>query len=225
MAVANQMKVDAPSSVSLFTTEKSPCASRPDWPLANEISHIYSFKSDGAKYWLVQAECVAGSAAIPYSAHFLVGTGYPAPIKLKVEVNQTRDLLANEGYDLIPFQLSRGLLGIGIVGESRIALFDIKTGQQVGEALTAANVNLLSELYLLRNGTHLLQINKDGSLAIFAIADAKKILSGAIVDGEVIIADDTGRYDTSYEGASFVQLRFPGMPGLYNFIVGDLSLF
>jgi hypothetical protein len=103
MAVANQMKVDAPSSASLFTAEKSPC--RPDMPLANEVSHVYSFKSDGAKYWLVQAECVAGSAAISYSAHFLVGTRYPAPIQLKVKVNETRDLLETEGYGLIPFQL------------------------------------------------------------------------------------------------------------------------
>ena len=223
MAVANQMKVDAPSSASLFTTEKSPCM--PDMPLANEISRIYSFKSDGAKYWLVQAGCVAGSGAFPYSAHFLVGTRYPAPVQLKVKVNETRDLLETEGYDLVPFQLSRGLLGVGIVGESRVALFDIKTGQLVGQSLSATNVNLLSELYLLRNGTHLLQINKDGSLAIFAINGAKKILSGAIVDGEVVIADDAGRYDTSYEGASFVQLRFPGMPGLYNFRQFEKRLF
>ena len=37
------------------------------------------------------------------------------------------------------------------------------------------------------------------------------------VDGEIILYTPEAYYASSYEGAHFVQLRFPGLPGLYSF--------
>ena len=42
-------------------------------------------------------------------------------------------------------------------------------------------------------------------------------LSGRYVDGEIILYTPEAYYWSSYEGAHFVQLRFPGLRGLYSF--------
>ncbi len=91
--------------------------------------------------------------------------------------------------------------------------------------IETANLQLLSTMRLLQGGKHLLQLGRDGALTIFDISRGNRVLSGAVVDDEVVISDDTGKYDTTYEGASFVQVRFPGSPGIYNFRQFEKLLF
>jgi hypothetical protein len=43
------------------------------------------------------------------------------------------------------------------------------------------------------------------------------VLSGVHVDDEIVVTTDDGRYDTTYEGAMAVQVRFVGLRGLHTF--------
>ena len=66
-------------------------------------------------------------------------------------------------------------------------------------------------------GRHFVQLNRDGQFFLHEIATGRMALSGRYVDGEIILYTPEGYYWSSYEGAHFVQLRFPGLPGLYSF--------
>ena len=76
---------------------------------------------------------------------------------------------------------------------------------------------LLVELRLTADGKHLVQLNSDGRFFMHRVADGQRALIGAQVDDEIVIANDDGLYDTTYEGAQAVQVRFPGMRGLHRF--------
>ena len=71
---------------------------------------------------------------------------------------------------------------------------------------------------------HIVQLNDDGTYFVHRIDDGRSLLQGAYIDSEVVIMTEDGRYDTSYEGAQSVQLRFAGLPGLFAFRQFDTVL-
>ena len=71
---------------------------------------------------------------------------------------------------------------------------------------------------------HIVQINSDGQFYLHNIATKTLALAGRYVDGEIILYTPAGYYRSSYEGAHFVQLRFPGAPELASFRQFDALL-
>lgn len=62
------------------------------------------------------------------------------------------------------------------------------------------------------------QSNCDGQQFVFdGGANHAPILSGRVVDGEVMLYAPQGFYASTYEGAHFVHVAFPGLPGVHSF--------
>ncbi len=108
-----------------------------------------------------------------------------------------------------------GLLLLPIAAQ--LVIYDVNQDKvaKVIEGLVPHSNNL--DAYLTRDRRHVVQINADGRLAVFDVASGGRILGGRYIDDEIILYDDNGYYDATYEGAHFVNLKFPGDFGLYSF--------
>ena len=108
-------------------------------------------------------------------------------------------------------------LVIASVATRNIGIFDIKSGQKVALIAGMPQADLLEDVLLSIDQRHVIQLNSDGQFFLHEIATGRMALSGRYVDGEIILYTPEAYYWSSYEGAHFVQLRFPGLPGLYSF--------
>lgn len=95
---------------------------------------------------------------------------------------------------------------------------------------------LLSQVYLSNDAKHLVQLNDDGTFALHEVSKGYKLnpdtrpwdandrsisdtalLYGRYADDELVVWNDRGHYDATFEGAAQVFLRFPGASTLFTF--------
>ena len=112
--------------------------------------------------------------------------------------------------------LDRYLVVASVAGKA-IAAFDLRTDKVLAILKDVPQADLLEEVVLTSDAAHVIQINSDDQFFIHELASGRVVLSGRLVDDEIIAYTAEGYYWSSYEGAHFVQLRFPGLPGLYPF--------
>ena len=103
-----------------------------------------------------------------------------------------------------------------IISGAVAAIINLATNKREGSLIPIVGIELISEARRTTDGRHLIQVNSDGRIFIYRIADGKRVIDGAYVDDEIIVMTEDGRYDTNYEGAYSVQVRFPGMRGLFS---------
>lgn len=96
-------------------------------------------------------------------------------------------------------------------------IYDIAEDKELAVIRDIAQTDLLSDIVLTADNRHVLQINSDGQFFLYSIAQATQQLAGRYVDGEIILYTSEGYYWSSYEGAHFVQVRFPGLRENYTF--------
>jgi hypothetical protein len=96
-------------------------------------------------------------------------------------------------------------------------LLDLETDQirlfnrEIPEAATFADFAVTTD------GRTLIQVNSNGHLHFHDVASSKVALRGIDIDEELVIYDPRGYYAASPEGAQFVFLKFPGLPGYNSF--------
>jgi hypothetical protein len=88
----------------------------------------------------------------------------------------------------------------------------------------------MQRLSLAQDLKTLLKLDKDGGFQVIALEPAQRdkhghvthestrpniLLSGHVVDDEVVVWAPSGQFDSTPEGASHVALRFPGRSGEY----------
>ena len=61
------------------------------------------------------------------------------------------------------------------------------------------------------DGRVLLQLNNDGSLYVYSVAEQRRILSGVSIDGELVLYTDDGFYDGTPDGGRYVYRYFSGL--------------
>jgi hypothetical protein len=96
-----------------------------------------------------------------------------------------------------------------------VLLYDLKSDQILmfnRDVLAATNV---ADFGVTQDGRTLVQYNVGGQLYFYDVASGNLILRGSDIDDELIVYDSRGYYRASPEGAQFVFLKFPGLPG-YN---------
>ena len=103
------------------------------------------------------------------------------------------------------------------VAQKTITVFDLKTRRQIVLFKDVPQADLMEEVTLSRDGRYVVQLNSDGQFFIHEIEIGRLNLMGRAVDDEIIAYTPEGYYLSSYEGAHFVQLRFPGLRGLFPF--------
>ena len=123
-------------------------------------------------------------------------------------------------FDRVSVAFDRYLIATGVwtIDARRwVLIYDLQTNQirffnrDVAEAATVA------QLAITNDGRTLLQTNSNGHLFFYDVASEKLVLRGFEIDDELVVYDPRGYYVASPEGAQFVYLKFPGLPGYNSF--------
>ncbi len=189
--------------------------------LIDYISQIYQWDGPQGRRWLLQSVCFAGSAnMLNYSDMVLVseesgGARIASIDSALASKMRTMEVLDRANYAIFPHEDGHFFVA------SRIgrfaALINGRNRQRVGPILEIVQPELLAELRRTVDGKHVVQLNNDKQFFVYRLSDGKQIFRGALADNEVIAVTDDGFFDSSYEGATSVQVRFPGVAGLYTF--------
>ena len=123
-------------------------------------------------------------------------------------------------FDKVSVAFDRYLIATGVwtIDARRwVLIYDFQTNQirffnrDVPEAATVA------QFAITNDGRTLLQTNSNGHLFFYDMASEKLVLRGFEIDDELVVYDPRGYYVASPEGAQFVYLKFPGLPGYNSF--------
>ena len=192
--------------------------------LNNHLAGLWRWQAGGHGLWLMQLLTIEGSEAIGNGAILLLDGGQSGAASI-VNLSKALPGLWNGGYgvtrrqtQLKPQLFNDRYLVIGSVVAKTIAVYDVKEGRMLTLVKDAPQADLMMDVVLSADARHVIQINSDGQFFLFDIITGARALSGRYVDGEIILYTPEGYYWSSYEGAHFVQLRFPGLPGLFPFL-------
>lgn len=191
--------------------------------LTHHLEGLWRWQSEGNPLWLMQLFTIEGSGAFGQGALFLLegkrgGPGRVVNLSKALEGFWEGQYGGSAQQTRIKAQLffDRTLV-VAHVASRSIGVYDVKEGQKVALLQNIPQADLLEDVLLSADRRHVVQLNSDGQFFVHEIATGRVPLSGRYVDGEIVVYTPEGYYWASYEGAHFVQLRFPGLPGLYAF--------
>jgi caspase domain-containing protein len=191
--------------------------------LSNQLEGLWRWEVDGNPLWLMQLFTIEGSGAFGQGAIFLLegqrrAAGRVSNLSKALEGFWEGQYGSTAQQTRLKPQLFFGrYLVVALVASRSIGIYDIKAGQKLALIQNMPQADLLEDARLSVDGRHVIQLNSDGQFFLHEIATGRMALSGRYVDGEIILYTPEAYYWSSYEGAHFVQLRFPGLPGLYSF--------
>jgi hypothetical protein len=188
---------------------------------------VFQWRAITGDQWLVKHTCSAGRLE---DAHtdvdlYLFSEGSPNTLTLEDMFGKDDSLYltGHLGSQRLPeiqmrvYRISERFVAVAALFNHRVAVLDIDARQSVTVLDDLVDASLLAEIRLTEDGGHLTLLNSDGRFSVNRIGDGKRVLIGAYVDDEVVVATDDGLYDATYEGAQAVQVRFPGYDGLFRF--------
>ena len=191
--------------------------------LSDQMEGLWRWQVDGNPVWLMQLLIIEGSGAFGQGAIFLL-EGQKKTAGRVTNLSKALEGLWGGQYGstaqqtrLKPQLFFDRYLVVASVATRNIGVFDIKSGQKLALITDMPQADLLEDVLLSIDRRHVVQLNSDGQFFLHEIATGRMALSGRYVDGEIILYTPEAYYWSSYEGAHFVQLRFPGLPGLYSF--------
>jgi len=180
---------------------------------------IWHWRDQGLDRWLIHASCRDGTTHQRNGALAFVRAGMPDEVLNlfdAFEGNKADDLQSLQwalGDGARIFHLSDDFLAIEFGGEAFVV--SVKTGARLGAPIALIDSSLLAQFRLALGNRHLVQVNSDGRVFVYRLQDAQHVLSGVYIDSEIVLANDAGLYDSTFDGAQDVQVRFPGIAGLY----------
>ena len=191
--------------------------------VSDQLEGLWRWQADGNPLWLMQLLTIEGSGAFGQGAIFLL-EGQKNAAGRVTNLSKVLEGLWGGQYGstaqqtrLKPQLFFGRYLVVASVTTRNIGIFDVKTGQKVAMIGGMPQADLLEDVLLSIDQRHVIQLNSDGQFFLHEIATGRMALSGRYVDGEIILYTPEAYYWSSYEGAHFVQLRFPGLRGLYSF--------
>lgn len=95
----------------------------------------------------------------------------------------------------------------------RLIAFDLKAWKPVCVVAKPYNQAAIERLALMEGARAMAQINKGGAVEMYSCANATRMLSGILTDGELVVTDGSGRFDGSADASAYVELRIPGLQG------------
>jgi uncharacterized caspase-like protein len=128
---------------------------------------------------------------------------------------QVDDFVGHEGeIPPVPFRFPSGDVALLYVVYHQLLLSPVVQNDPV------CNLNGVREPETLqtvaRLGSNLiLLLNSTGDLDLFECPSGRHVISGALLDDELLVYTDQGWFDGSAEAASFVQVRLAGVRGRY----------
>ena len=195
--------------------------------LDETLEGMWRWQVKGRPVWFLQQWATEGNGGIGQGAITLLIGDVPGSAKTGAKIiDLTKPLEtfwagqygATDHQTQIKAQvyLDRYLV-LASVAASTIAVFDLDTNMPLGIIGDIPQADLLANVMLTADARNVIQVNSDGQFFNIEIASSRVAVSGRIVDDEIIAYTPEGYYWSSYEGAHFVQLRFPGLPGVFPF--------
>lgn len=192
---------------------------------AHDLELALRFQLDARVIWISRAVCRGGT----------LGSNLVSSASLNIFDSQT-DLPSHAAHRVDEFHtwganFSRGIFERGFeaklffdryvvtyaTGAGALIVFDLTTRTFLMKIDYARRGDLLEDVFLDADARYLYQLNSNGSFTVYDIARASPVLEGRYLDDEIVIWTATFHFDSTEEGAAFVELRFPGEPGQYSF--------
>ncbi|WP_439617738.1 caspase family protein [Shinella sp.] len=169
---------------------------------------------------LLFASCYAGSSRVSMAGLILVSPDLIVNIDRELVPEGASDDVSAFGWSstdaseirVFAVREDRILVSASYIGQA--AFIDTRTGKRVGNLVPLADPTLVRAMRLTRDSRFLVQLNHDGRFAVFRAETGERILGGAHIDDEIVVMLPDGRFDTTYEGAHALNVRFAGMPAL-----------
>ncbi len=110
------------------------------------------------------------------------------------------------------------------------AVYDINKRELIYHIINFPSPDVMQRISLSHDLKTLVKLDKDGGFQVIGLRPGQKyansdevdasqqvlvLLSGRVVDDEVVVWTPSGQFDSTLEGASHVALRFPGRGGEY----------
>ena len=225
----------ATEAIRLYTETSGGCIAEQGIkvPLVNEVETVYVAKSPSFTAWMLRTDCTNGASGA-YWAWLLIAPKARPPALFDLS-KLVRPSLDSSDADIAPYQrrnpgktdwpgtidgvgiaLDRYLIANGTWPGGRWGLvFDIEQGIVKCFIKNMASADGFGALAITRDGTRLIQANTDGQIVFYDVAGGEVVLRGVETDDELIVFDDNGYYLSTPDGAQFLHLKFPGVPG-YN---------
>jgi len=221
---------DAPHMCSSYVEDLEKMAGQPNDLRADHIDAVVEWESDGRHNLIIRFSCYDGSGGFGFSIvmHVTAGSsgriavlisgsagGVPTDPIHRIAIAQRWFSTGDDSLTVYP--LGGALVLLGTRARPEAALLDLRTKKRVHADLKLVDVSLMTAAHLTNDGRHLVQINRDGAVHVHRVNDGKTVLSGAVIDDEVIMVSPEGLFDASFEGAYSVNVRFPGLHGSFGF--------
>ncbi|MDB5599467.1 MAG: hypothetical protein JWN71_1511 [Xanthobacteraceae bacterium] len=223
-AFAETMRKRVPAAAKLFRKVKECGTDAPGGAVQIDplyVSQAFKWRDEQDTRWLVQTICKGGNAGFVTVDLYLTNEGRGGRVVSLADLTDAGNAQglkgAEESQRVRVFRVSDRLTALVVPLWEHVELIDAVTAQRVGVRIPLLRAALLSELRVTTDQRHLVQLNSDGRFVVYRIADGVRVLSGVHVDDEIVVTTDDGRYDTTYEGAMAVQVRFVGLRGLHTF--------
>ncbi len=108
-------------------------------------------------------------------------------------------------------RVGRDIFALLAASDHVIALVGNQDLQTIATITGVPGADSIQSLHLSMDGRVLLQLNNDGSLYVYSVAEQRRILSGVSIDGELVLYTDDGFYDGTPDGGRYVYRYFSGL--------------
>lgn len=223
-AIARQIEQTVPATKGKFGSSGDAfgCYPSDQTSVLSKFTNVLQFKLAGRTIWLTNLDCQEGSALHHAEIFNLFDSAAADPI-IAVDGNPPEQGAAtscggNIGYCSFDARLyGEKYLLIWSVPSRAIMIYDIDTKKPVYKNFNLGRGDLFKEAYYSLEDRMVTQVNSDGSFFVFDVDTNKQVLEGRYVDDELIAWAPNLRFDATAEGASYVNLRFPGQSVQYTF--------
>lgn len=186
----------------------------------NFVRDVWVLRQPERKVWVVQSSCTGGLRGGWVFGQILI-------LQVNSDGTFTKNVVGNSycnedkarcnflGADVAS-------LRVGIAGKSTLLLqgyndtliaYDLDTAKVMSE-INLADEGVGAYTTMSKNGNYVLMLQQDGSFELIASSSGKTDLRGVVLDDEVVIYDSDGRFSSTEDGASFVKVKFAGVPEL-----------
>jgi hypothetical protein len=199
------------------------------------VGLLANWSIDGTQYWLTHENYQTGNSATPENQYLHILSGKPGGLRVvdlstrlavagtlakSTDQKQLPDHPWPSNVDMLTLVAKRYLLASGqwLHDRDRWGLvYDLQEDRTLFFDGHLPNGNATKSIAITDDGRVFMAANNNGQIYFWRIATGERILSGNYVDDELVVYDANGYFMATYEGAQFVFLKFPGLPGYLSF--------
>jgi hypothetical protein len=178
-----------------------------------------AWRGEANTNWLIQQDCWGGSGWRSVQLGLFIKAKGKSPEMIPLTGDRQDH---EEQYGLNSGKLARGALTLDDVllvamPNRKVLIFDLRARKRLALLTNVDGAEFASEMWLTKDRQRFVLLTEGGRLSVHDVKTGKANLFGFHLDDESILYRHDGYFHSTPEGAHFVQLKFPGMPGTHSF--------